>query len=171
MKSYHFRKIVRPHYTVEKWKIYSHQYIFPSNQLFSDLFSKCVVFTKFLPKSVRVVTSSLKFFVKLTDIFRFFVVQRFRFKNLTHVRTWVKFLSNWRKNICKTLLSWLILTKSLISRKFHKSSYIHLACSFLCRVSIFSMKISSNHLFISSAHYHQFYRNNSIMCETQKPAK
>ena len=27
---------------------------FPSNQLFSDLFSKCIAFTKFLPKNVRV---------------------------------------------------------------------------------------------------------------------
>ena len=31
-------------------KIYSHQNFFPSNQLFSNLFSKCVGFTKFLPK-------------------------------------------------------------------------------------------------------------------------
>ena len=36
--------------SVEKWKIYSHWNFFPSNQLFSDLFSKCVAFTKFLPK-------------------------------------------------------------------------------------------------------------------------
>ena len=35
---------------MEKWTIYSHRNIFPSNQLFSDLFSKCIVFTKFLPK-------------------------------------------------------------------------------------------------------------------------
>ena len=37
-------------HSVEKWKIYSHQKFFPSNQLFSDLFSKFFVFTKFLPK-------------------------------------------------------------------------------------------------------------------------
>ena len=39
-----------PFHTVEKWKIYSHQRIFPSNQLFSNLYSKCVDFTKFLQK-------------------------------------------------------------------------------------------------------------------------
>ena len=37
-------------HTVEKWKVYSHQNFFSSNQLFSNLFSKCVGFTKFLPK-------------------------------------------------------------------------------------------------------------------------
>ena len=37
-------------HTVEKWKIYSYQSFFPSNQLFSNLFSKCVAFTKYLPK-------------------------------------------------------------------------------------------------------------------------
>jgi len=31
-------------------KIYSHQNFFPLNQLFSNLFSKCVGFTKILPK-------------------------------------------------------------------------------------------------------------------------
>ena len=35
---------------VEKWKIYSHRNFFPSNQLFNDLFGKCVAFTKSLPK-------------------------------------------------------------------------------------------------------------------------
>ena len=34
-----------------KMKNCSHQNFFPSNQLFSDLFSKCVAFTKFLPKT------------------------------------------------------------------------------------------------------------------------
>ena len=37
-------------HTVEKWKIYCQQNFFPSNQLFSNLLSKCVVFTKFLSK-------------------------------------------------------------------------------------------------------------------------
>ena len=48
-----FRKLHTVHsavHTVEKCKIYSHQIFFPSNQLFSDLFSKCIAFTKFLQK-------------------------------------------------------------------------------------------------------------------------
>ena len=37
--------------TVNKWKIYLLSLkFFPSNHLFSDLFSKCVAFTKLLPK-------------------------------------------------------------------------------------------------------------------------
>ena len=35
---------------VEKWKIWCHWKSISSNQLFSDLFSKTVAFTKFLPK-------------------------------------------------------------------------------------------------------------------------
>ena len=49
--------LVRPNFSffhtvhsVEKWKIYSHNNFFSSNQLFSDFFSKTVAFTKFLPK-------------------------------------------------------------------------------------------------------------------------
>ena len=37
-------------HTVEEWKIHSYQNLFPSNQLFSNLLSKYVGFTKFLSK-------------------------------------------------------------------------------------------------------------------------
>ena len=36
--------------SVEKWKIYCHWKFFSSNQLFSNFFSKKVIFTKVLPK-------------------------------------------------------------------------------------------------------------------------
>ena len=46
------RHFQRERRTVEKWKIYFHQNFFPSNQLFSNLFSKWGGFTKFFQKSV-----------------------------------------------------------------------------------------------------------------------
>ena len=41
---------VFPPHSVEKWKIWSHWKNISSNQLYSNLFSKNVTFTKFLPK-------------------------------------------------------------------------------------------------------------------------
>ena len=42
-----------PHTSVEKQEILSHQKNISSNQLFSNLFSKIVTFTKFLPNEAR----------------------------------------------------------------------------------------------------------------------
>ena len=80
---------------VEKWKIYSHRNFFPSYQLFSDLFRKCVAFTKFLPKK-----HESKF-----PPFPHCVLQHGKMFDETHflVECFEKFRQNVVKRTCSTL--------------------------------------------------------------------